>query len=306
MPVNVSPEYAHAEKKFDQAQTEEDKLFFLEEMIKNAPAHKGGEAMRANLRTRYKKFKERIETRKKNTGGGGGKQVFKKEDMQLVIAGLPNTGKTSLFNILTNQEALTSDVPFSTYQMNLGTTRYEDTQIQTIDMPPFPNEDKSTVYTTDTILVTINEISQIAESKKFLFRTPAKIVFVYTKMDLISEAEKRKIDATLKSKFKQDKVIFFSNKKHTQEELNNLKKIIYETFPVIRVYTKEPKKEASKMPMIMKKDSTMGDVAEKILKGMSKKIKRARIWGPSSKFSGQTIGIDKILKDKDVVEFQTD
>ena len=41
------------------------------------------------------------------------------------------------------------------------------------------------------------------------------------------------------------------------------------------------------------------------LKGMSEKIKRARIWGPSSKFGGQVIGLDHVLKDKDIIEFQT-
>ena len=45
--------------------------------------------------------------------------------------------------------------------------------------------------------------------------------------------------------------------------------------------------------------------AEKILKGMSKRIKRARVWGPSSKFGGQVIGLDHTLKDKDIIEFQT-
>ncbi|VVB80533.1 tRNA modification GTPase MnmE [uncultured archaeon] len=306
MPVNVSPEYAKAELQFDRAQSDEDKLFFLEEMIKNAPAHKGGEALRANLRTRLKKFKEKIETKKKAGGSGGGKPTFRKEDMQCLIAGLPNTGKSSLFNILTGQKSLTSDIPFTTYTMNLGTTQYDDTKIQTVDMPPFPNEDKSTVNTSDTILVTINSIEQINESKKFLLRTHAKIIFIFTKLDLLSDSEKRKIEATLKSKYKHDRVIFFSNTDHTQEELKNLKKEIFQTFPIIRVYTKEPKKEASKTPMIMKEGSTLGDVAEKILKGMSSKIKRARIWGPSSKFSGQTIGIERVLKDKDVVEFQTD
>jgi len=306
MPVNVSPEYAQAEKKFLNSQDDEDRIFFLQEMIKHAPAHKGGEALRANLRTRYKKFKEKLETKKKVGGGSGGKIVFKKEEMQIIIVGLPNTGKSSFFKVLTGKEAFISDVPFTTYEINLGTTRYEDTQIQTIDMPPFPNEDKSIINTADTIIVIINSIEQIAESAKFLTRTSAKKIFVLTKTDLMTESEKRKLEATLKTKFKKETVIFFSNKEHTQEELNNLKKTIYETFPIIRIYTKEPKKEASKTPMIMKKGSTLGDVAEKILKGMSKKIKRARIWGPSSKFSGQTIGIEKILKDRDTVEFQTD
>jgi len=56
--------------------------------------------------------------------------------------------------------------------------------------------------------------------------------------------------------------------------------------------------------MVMKQNSTLKDAAEKILKGMSNKIKRARVWGPSSKFGGQTIGLGHTLKDKDTIEFQ--
>ena len=55
----------------------------------------------------------------------------------------------------------------------------------------------------------------------------------------------------------------------------------------------------------MKEKSTFKNAAEKILKGVSKKIKRARIWGPSSKFGGQVIGLEHVLKDKDIIEFQT-
>ena len=55
----------------------------------------------------------------------------------------------------------------------------------------------------------------------------------------------------------------------------------------------------------MKKDSAVRDVAEKILTGFSNKIKETKIWGPSSKFSGQIVGLNHKLKDLDVVEFKT-
>ena len=58
--------------------------------------------------------------------------------------------------------------------------------------------------------------------------------------------------------------------------------------------------------MILPIGSTAKDVAEKIIKGMSKKLKKTKIWGPSSKFPGQMVGLDHALKDKDTVEFQTE
>jgi ribosome-interacting GTPase 1 len=55
----------------------------------------------------------------------------------------------------------------------------------------------------------------------------------------------------------------------------------------------------------MEEDSNIKDVAEKILKGLSKRIKETRIWGPSSKFPGQIVGLNHKLKDLDVVELKT-
>ena len=104
------------------------------------------------------------------------------------------------------------------------------------------------------------------------------------------------------SKYKKYDYTFFS-KKPTRVELESLKLKIFESFPIIRVYTKEPKKSPSPDPMILKEKSTFKDATEKVRKGMSKKIKRSRVWGPSSKFGGQVIGLGHILKDKDIIEF---
>ena len=73
----------------------------------------------------------------------------------------------------------------------------------------------------------------------------------------------------------------------------------------MRIYAKEPGKEKAKKPIILNPESTIKDVAEKILKGFSSKIKETRIWGPSSKYPGQVVGLSHIMKDMDVVEFKT-
>lgn len=305
MPANASPEFSQAEKKFDQAASDEDRLIALEEMIRTMPQHKSAESLRSNLRTRYKKLKEKIETKGKKSGGRG-KPTIKKEDMQAAIVGFPNTGKSYLFKTLTNQEANVSNIPFSTYIAIPGMMQHQDVKVQIIDMPPFPNEDRSIINTADTILIVINSLQQIEESKQFLQRAMGKKIYIYTKADLLNETEKRKLEATLKSKHRNVDWVLFSNTSHEKTELEHLKKKIFETFPIIRIYTKEPRKESTGIPMIMRANSTVKDVAEKILKGLSKRIKKTKIWGPSSKFPGQMIGLDHTLRDKDIIEFQTE
>ena len=134
----------------------------------------------------------------------------------------------------------------------------------------------------------------------------AKKLYVFTKSDLLNEQEKRRLEATLKSKYKKIDCTIFSNKEHVRTEVYELKNKIFKTFPIIRVYTKEPKKESTGIPMILDHGATAKDIAEKIIKGMSKKIRKTRIWGPSSKFPGQMVGLEHVLKDKDTVEFQTE
>lgn len=306
MPVNASPEFAHAELKFDKAQSDDERLVALEEMMRTMPGHKGAESLRSQLRVRYKRLKEKLENKGKRSGRKN-IQTIKKDAMQATLVGFPNTGKSSLFEVLTETKNTSiSNVAFSTYTSLVAMIPFEDVKIQLIDSPPFPNEDKSIVNTTDTLIVVIDSLSQIAEAEKYLQRVIGKKLYVYTKSDLLNEAEKRKLDANLKSQYKKIDCTIFSNKEHVRTEVHELKKKIFETFPIIRVYTKEPKKESTGIPMILDKNATAKDVAEKIIKGMSKKIRKTKIWGPSSKFPGQMVGLEHILKDKDTIEFQTE
>ncbi len=299
--TNQSPFYQKAEQKFHEASTDEERVACLEIMIKECPKHKSSENMRKNLTNRYKKLKTNLIKQKKS---GKSNQIgIKKADMQCVLAGFPNTGKSTIFKTLTKLNPKISPHPFTTHTPQLGTFYFEDAPIQIIDTPSFPNHDKSLINSTDIILFTIDDISQIKQAEKFLSQTKRNII-LFNKEDKLSEGERRKIEATLKSKYRNYNYIFFSQEAD-KTKIKELRKNIFTKFPIIRIYTKEPKKEASKEPMILKKDSTFKDAVEKILKGISKNIKRAKVWGPSSKFGGQIIGLDHILKDKDIIEFQT-
>ena len=55
-------------------------------------------------------------------------------------------------------------------------------------------------------------------------------------------------------------------------------------------------------PLVMGRDSTVKDVAEKVLKNHGENLKHARIWGQSAKFGGQKVGGSHVLLDKDIVE----
>ena len=118
-------------------------------------------------------------------------------------------------------------------------------------------------------------------------------VTVVNKADL---NEKKAI--AVKKKLKADVCISAKNNEHIDE----LKEIIFTKLGLVRIYMKEMGKEADmKEPLILRKGATIKSVCDKIHRSFANKLKYAKVWG-SSKFPGQTYGIDKEVKDKDTVE----
>jgi len=305
MPINAHPDYLAAEKEYLQADTLEEKIEKLKKMISLAPGHKGAENLRAQLKTRLKKFQQQAEKSKK--AGKSSKAGIKKEDMQAVLIGKSNSGKSSLLSLLTNASPKISDAKFTTTHPIIGMMNYEGANIQLIEIPAIESEyyNKGLANTADTLLILITSLDQIKEIEEKLDKTHGKKIIVFTKSDILTNNEKRKISATLQSKKYNFVLISCLQRQEKGEALYDLKNKLLQSFNKIRVYTKEPRKEKSKRPIILEPDATVKQIAEKILKGFSNKVKETKIWGPSSKFPGQKVGLAHKLKDLDVVEFKT-
>src|SRR5262249_61276592 len=63
MPANLTPQYMDAEKRFKQAETVQEKIAALEEMMATIPRHKGTEKLQAEL-------KKKMSVLRKEAGGG--------------------------------------------------------------------------------------------------------------------------------------------------------------------------------------------------------------------------------------------
>ena len=305
MPINAHPEYIQAEKEYHSADTNEQRLAALEKMIKEMPKHKGAEALRKNIRTRYKKLKQDLEKAKKKKSKG--QKGIKKEQLQAVILGLTNSGKSSILKDLTNAQPKIASYGFTTIQPEIGTLNYQGCNIQLIDLPPIASEsfDKGLVNNADTLLIVIEKLHEIKPILDLIKQNKkAKRIIVFNKSDLHDETTKRKFSETLRSK----KYNFVVISTKTDEGIEDLKEKIFKSFPVIRIYTKHPGKKVKldNKPVVLQPNSTLKDIAEKILHGYSKKVKYAKITGPSAKFKNQKIGLSHVVKDKDMVEFFTE
>ncbi len=302
MPINADYKYMNAEARFLEAKTDEEKLACLEEMMRTMPTHKSAEALRKNIRTRYKKLKQKLEVEEKKKKAASKRLGIKKADMQAAIIGLTNTGKSSLISFLTNAKSEIAAYDYTTKQPILGTLDYGGVKIQLIDLPAIENElcDQGIINTADTLLIVIDDTEQIKEILPFLEKASKTRIIVFNKIDLLNENEKRKIEARLRS----NKHNFVLVSCKTKENLEQLKEVLFQSFGKIRIYTKEPGKPVDRNdPMVLPINPTVKQAAEKILHGFSTQIKQTRVTGPSSKFPNQKVGLEHILKDKDIVEF---
>ncbi|MBT4135346.1 TGS domain-containing protein [archaeon] len=306
MPINAHPEYIDAEKEYHGAATNDEKLKALEKMMSTMPKHKGAETLRKNIRRRYKKLKQDIAIKKKKSGS---KKGIKKQDMQAILIGLTNSGKSSLLKTLTNAKPQIASYGFTTTEPEIGTLNHKGCSIQIIDMPPIASEhfDKGIINNADTLLIVVEKIDEIKptlDAIKNKETTSKPKVIIFNKADLYLPETKRKISETLKSKRHNFAIISTI----TNEGIEELKEKILKSFKFVRVYTKHPGKrdKLDKTPIILKPKSTLKDVAEKILHGYSKKVKYAKVTGPSCKFPNQKVGLKHKVKDKDIVEFFTE
>lgn len=298
MPINAGPEFLSAEKKYLNAQNIDNKIFFLEEMIQKAPKHKGSENLLKELRTRLKKLKEKAEKASKKSRGQKG---IRKEGFQCALIGLPNSGKSSLLEKLTNARPKISPHQFSTTKPEIGTLNYQGIKAQIVDLPAIGNENfnQSITNTADCLLIVITSLEDLQKIIPYTKKAAGKQIIIFNKSDNSSPNEIMKIFSSLKSK-KLNAVIVSAK---TSDNIDLLKQKIIQEMNVIRVYTKEPGKLPSKEPIVLPENSTVKDAAEEIKKSFSSQIKFTILTGPSSKFPNQRVGLSHKLKDKDVIEF---
>lgn len=137
MPTNVTAEYLAAEEEYRNAKTIPEKIRALEKMYATVPKHKGTEKLRLQIKRKLAELRKELEKqRQMRKGGGGPSMAVRKEGAaQIVLAGLPNVGKSSLMRALTNVDADVADYAFTTVEPIPGMMHHKDVQIQLVEVP---------------------------------------------------------------------------------------------------------------------------------------------------------------------------
>ncbi len=319
MPANLPPEYYEAERLYKEAPPGPAKVSALEALIATVPKHKGTDKLRADLRRRLSKLREEAQKRKKG-GRGDLYSVPKDGAAQMALAGFANSGKSSVLDALTNARPMIADYPVTTVLPQQGMMPYEDVQFQLVDLPPIGNESTdgwvSGILRVADVLVLVIDLTDAPDVQTELLVGQLAEWNIHLKEGAGRGLVKRavmvanKTDAAAGSADELDRlvdaysgicpVIGISAK--TREGLEELRQALFEIAGIVRVYTKEPGKEPDlDTPFALQRGSTVLDLAGTVHKDFSTGLKYASVWG-SSKFPGQRVQRDYVLKDKDIVE----
>ncbi len=128
-------------------------------------------------------------------------------------------------------------------------------------------------------------------------RVYARAMVAVNKIDLVTDKDYMH---NLKRKFRGYDVVFISASKGLGTD--ELKETIYDNLDLIRVYLKPQGREADlKEPLVVRKDATIGDVADTLHRSIRPNFRYAVVWGKSAKFPGQMVGLDHVLHDGDIL-----
>jgi len=327
MPANLPPEYIEAEERFRKAQGDEEKISALQEMLSLLPNHKGTDKIEADIRRRISRLKKESQKEKGPARAKTPDQIEKQGAGQVPVCGLPNSGKSSLVDIVTNATPQVADFPFSTYGPTVGMMNYEDVQIQLIDVPPLSDDHVETwvfnlIRKADLVLLLADcgadplarlekSLALLAEQNIFLFdpeedfshqqvgRTNRKGLVVASKVDELDEGEREEELRKLEEKGGMPVVPLSIL---DEDSLDRFRQATFQALGMIRVYTKKPGKDPDlDEPYLLKASSTVMDAARSIHRELAKDLDYVRIWG-SGRFDGQQVSRDHQLEDGDVIE----
>ena len=326
MPANLTPQYQKAEIEYRRAQSAQERIDCLEQMLQLIPKHKGTEKLQADLKSRLKEARGELQQEKKAGKAGRSYRFPHQGAGQVILLGAPNSGKSRVLAELTHAHPEVADYPFCTREPLPGMMPWQDAFVQLIDTPPITDTHfepylSGIVRAADLVVLcfdgtsddapeqTLQVIEQLKQRKTELANETGfdeenfSIVKLKTLM-VVTRADAPDVDERLEL-FREICPTSFETlpveleREHSREELRNR---IYELLGVIRVYTKRPGKPADKQePFTIPLEGTVEDLALKVHRELAESLKFARVWG-ANVVDGQTVGREHQLCDGDVVE----
>ena len=245
----------------------------------------------------------------------------------MVLLGGPNAGKSQLLASLTRATPEVAPYPFTTQTPLPGMMSWEDVTVQLIDTPPITADfvephTYGLIRAADVALLLVDlgnddgieqcqdALDRLNSTKTRLGRTSCldenDVGLSYTRTFLVpNKIDDPEAPVRLELLHELCPLDFEEYVISAQQGagLEALRRAIYETLDVVRVYTKLPaaKEPDRDRPFTVRRGSTLLDLAGQVHKDYLANLKFARVWG-TAVHDGTAVKGDYVLHDRDVVE----
>jgi uncharacterized protein len=311
MPANLSPDYMDAERDYKSAQTPAEKIAALERMLATIPKHKGTEKMQAGIKRRL--AEARKDAQKKGAAHSTPFYLVRREGAgQVALIGPPNSGKSQLVAALTHAHPEVADYPFTTRMPLPGMMKYEDVQIQLVDLPPISEEYNEPwlpqvlrAATLGVLLVDASDADVLDEIESISahldqWRIPAPKLMVANKCDLDDGGGNF---AALEDLYG-ERYRMLAISALAGVNLGGFARAVFDALAIVRVYTKAPGKKAElASPYVLRRGDTVLDAARHVHKDFAEHLKFARLYRLTGGHDGLMVERHHLLEDQDILEF---
>lgn len=320
-------------KRESRGRTPRDELRLLEDYLSDWPEFKGPyQQLRKKLERRVAELRkiERVRAAHPTaarSGSGDPFSVRKRGLAEVAIIGLPNVGKSSVFSFLTGAHAEVADYPYTTLTPNVGMFAPGGFEFEMVDLPPFPEGSleqvnyatglKEAVMNADLACVVVDlradcglQLRTIGEQLRSMGLTPPvaagpdddtrplRALLIGTHADETAPEDAQ----ALRRMAPEVEVLTFPSPASARR---GFAEALCRLVGHIVVDARDPVSKEEPLAYALQAGATVLELAEQIHRELAARAEKARIWGPSSSFDGQEVGLDHVLLPGDTVEIVT-
>lgn len=329
MAANLTLQYQKAEEAYRRAQTAQERLRCLEQMLQQIPKHKGTEKLQADLKTRLKEARDDLLSEASSPRKGKSYRIARQGAGTVIVLGGPNSGKSRVVAELTNAQPEVAPYPYTTREPLPAIMSWEGITIQLVDTPPIAVGHLepylvSFARTADLVLLCMDgssddapqqtaDVFELLQHRKTVLSNRTgldeqdlSVVHVRTLLVVTRGGEEgADVRREMLSELVDVPGVELFVDLDRSRDVQRLGQVVFDGLQVLRIYTKRPGEPVNKVdPFTVPIGSTVQELAEQVHAELAARLKSARIWSDSGK-SGESVGREYVLADGDVVELHT-
>lgn len=332
-------------KKESKGKSPADELRLLQDYLSDWPEYKGPyQELRKKLERRVEELRKVGKVLASHSGAETDPFSVKKRGLaEVVLVGLPNVGKTSLFRALTGADADVADYPYTTLTPNVGMFGLGALEFEIVDLPPFPEGSLEEVHYAGGLKEAVLNATLTCFVVDLLGDVELQLDVLRGHMSRIGalsgegsgdtagrEGDGR--DGSVPDELRLSDARYITVGTHADgvaegEGLTALVSVVPGrrsfAFPFgdggrremaealcglvgkIVVDARDPDSRDEPVAYALTVGSTVHELAGRIHKDLARRARKGRIWGSSASFDGQEVGLDHVLEPGDTVEILT-